>query len=637
MGSRRTEWLSGAAASAGLAFASLNSPAFAGITADPRLIEAPFRSFFSNRDELAPASKLVKIAAEAGTPSTGAAGPPSTSVGTPQPVSPVAQPPNAGDKNALPPQIENKDSPYLGLAALGRASASPDAPAWLIVPTAALDLIATDNIESSRSNKHADLIAQVGAGVSVSANTLRLQGVFTYSAYFRQPVEHTDQNRVAQFGAASVRATVVEDLFFFDASGNVQEVPKQGFVGTNTAVLSNSRTSQYYTLTGSPIIRTAVGRLGILDLRYIYSRVWFGRNTGPIVTPRGILPAVTDATQQQARFLFQMPGTLDARLSTDISASASSNETGGQLATFRKASAEVANEYQFNRSISVIAAGGYEALSNKLVPRINGQGATWQIGSRWRPTVDSSFLLLYGRHDLNTHFSEEIRWQITPLTRFYSAYTVSIANSQQMLMSNGASASFGSGSPSSGVTFDRDRTLALLNSPTPGFGTPSSLFGNSGAGVGFGAPLLGSGGYLPFQNDFFRLKSFNAGLQSNLFGEDVSLTVFHLQSISLTGRLPGVTTKGGYLAWNRVITQEITARAEIGYSRDNLYRGSSYTFGLSAAYAFSPTLDARARYDFLLREQEPGAFSFSFQTPAAQASAFAFRVNTLTLSLRKIF
>src|SRR5262249_20610474 len=156
-------------------------------------------------------------------------------------------------------------------------------------------------------------------------------------------------NRVSQYGFATAHATLVTDMLFFDVRANTSEINRSGLGTPNQNLSTKAESTQTYVISGSPDFRSRVGDIGFVDLRYSISQVWFQRNTGATVVNGIFLAPLSDSFHQNALFDFKMPGTIDARLLSDISANASYQESSFQLGIYRTAAANFLNEYALTR------------------------------------------------------------------------------------------------------------------------------------------------------------------------------------------------------------------------------------------------------------------------------------------------
>ncbi len=257
---------------------------------------------------------------------------------------------------------------------------------------------------------------------------LHLTGLLDYSGVYQKNITDTSQDHFSNFAFLSAHATLIPGALLADVHGSIDDVLRTGAgSGLDNNVLGKDSIAQSYLLSASPYYTTRISNIGFATLRYQVAQAWFSGATGAISIPGLNLGSVSGSTQQQLRFDVKMPGTFVPRLATHIALDAGSEVTGrASISTFLRSTNEVINEYQFTRSISLIGAGGWEWLRDQNYPLVVGQGATWDVGGRWQPNVNSSILIVYGHHDLHTDIAGEVQVRLTPFTSFYAAYTDSI-------------------------------------------------------------------------------------------------------------------------------------------------------------------------------------------------------------------
>jgi predicted porin len=521
-------------------------------------------------------------------------------------------------------------SSYSNLYGFSTEAGNPRSPAWIFEPHIGVTEILTDNVFETKSDKQADLITDLSAGVTIRADTAHLTGLLDYDGVLQRYLHAKELNDFSQYLFSSAHATLIPGEFYFDLHANIDDVRRDGS-GLINPLLQAGNTTQTYTISGSPYFSTRLGKLGYGTARYTISQVWFNQNTGPLSLPVSplfpVVGPISSATQQELRGNVKLPGTVIERLATEFAASGLSNDTGS-IATgnFERASGQMINEYELTRSLSLIGTGGYEALKDDKFSSVSGQGVTWDVGARWRPNADSSFLILYGRHDLKSDISGEIQYRFTPFTSFYAAYTDSISTSQQSVLANNDASFLSAAGAVSGITFDQNSVISALNDSSQQLDRdPDTL------GVPFGIPLSDVDNFSPLQNGIFRTKSFRAVLYSN-FGsppDSFALTVYNVQSDSLTGPVPpDTTTKGVDVTYSKQVTRDLNAFLDAGYSRQNIGDSNIWNAGIGATYDFSDKFFLRVRYDYIRRDAEdfaPGGFGSGYIQ------------NAVTISLLKSF
>jgi len=527
---------------------------------------------------------------------------------------------NAADQELPPAPPRNaRGSIFAGALDIARQALEPSAPSLIFRPRIGIEEVATDNVAGTARNHQSDLISRIIPGIDISADTLRLQAIFDYTASLDRAVNYRPDNRFTQRGYTTAQAIVFPNLLFVDLHGVIHEIDRQGLGPPNPSLVTSSHQTQTYSLSVSPDLKSRVGDFGIFDLRYVYGQLWVDKNTEatPTLGPLG------GAMQQQARADLRMPGTLMNRLLIDLNLTGSTYQINKFPGTFRRASGEVINEYHITRSISAVAAGGYETLSDRPFPRLNGEGGIWDLGARWRPNADSSILILYGSHDLKTGISGEIQWRLTPVTAFFASHVESINSTQQSLIVNNLNALLNSEGPAVGTTFDQNPTIALLNNRGVG------LFRQvQDIDLGSGLPLEEVNNFQPAANGFFRLKQTRAALYHAVANQSVFLAAFHLERSSLISKTePLLKTDGIVLGWSPIINDSLLGRADIAYRQQEksdfgltLSRYWAVNAGASLEYQASPSLGLALRYDYIRRAEAATAV-----------------INAITLRLEKHF
>ena len=513
------------------------------------------------------------------------------------------------------PTIYDPDNPYADLLALGNASAAGgNPPPYLIVPHVGLAEILTDNSQHTRNRKSWDAITIFSAGASAVADTTRLQGRLAYNIDWRQGINNARENRISQNGFGMAHLTLVQDYLYFDLRANTMEINRSGLGTPNPNLATKAESTQTYAVSASPDFRTRVGDIGFADLRYSFSKIWFERNNGPAVINGIAVGPLSDSTHQQMRADFNMPGTIDPRLLTDISANESYTDFSRLLGILRQYSVTMLNEYAITRQVSGIAGVGYEKLTNPRFPQLEGEGVTFDGGARWRPNPDSSIMVLYGRHDLKSDIAALVQYTYSPTTTLYGSYTDSISSTQRGLAGNNLNSGLGADGPFVGNGF------GFYDNPA------TDQLGDT---FGSGIPLGLANGFLSAQNDFYRLKAFRSHLRTEIDGEPITFTAFYVDSTSLTGlrQPPQVTTEGSYVSWLPYLGQDYTGLVQLGYRHERPNQGEIVNFAAGVNRRFGAVF-ATLRYDFI---DNLG------NTSLPGKSVGGYVVNSLTLRLRMTF
>lgn len=528
--------------------------------------------------------------------------------GTPwilQPQTTLPGQPEPAQNNITPTVQVPRPTVYSNIFGFATQVGDPAAPPYQFVPRIGFNEVLTDNVEETKTNKQWDLISSPFVGFLAGVDTAHLVGVLDYTGMYQDFAHEVHRNNFSNFGYGSVHATIVPGEFYIDTRVSADDVQRSGGEIQNP-ILQNQNATQVYIASISPYFSTRVSNIGFTILRYTYSEAWFNQNTAPISflgtpIPTTIGP-ISGSTEQQARADLKMPGTLAPRLSTDLSLSASSDDTGFRATgDFQRALGELINEYQLTRSLSLIGGGGYEALKDNKFAAINGQDFIWDVGGRWQPNANSSVLLVYGHHDLKSDLGGEIQYRITPFTSFYAEYTDSIQTSQNTLIAANDATQLNPAGPVAGITYDQSPVLSTLNDASLAMaGDPDSL------DVPLGLPLSDIDNFQPLQNDIYRTKLFKSVLYSDVAGTPISLVAYDVQQDSLTGQLPPeTTTKGLNLNYSPTLTPQLFGLLTMGYNLVSIDHAHVFNTGIGARYLLSDTLSVGLRYDFILRDTHP--------------------------------
>ena len=331
----------------------------------------------------------------------------------------------------------------------------PRAPAWQFTPRFAVDEILTDNVAETAAHRQWDLASQFAPGFLLGADTAHLTGLLDVSGVLQQNIHDNNLDQASIVGFGTAHATFVPGLLFFNLHASADTLNCAGG-GLANPTIQSANTTQDYIVSGSPYAMIPMQDLGFAVARYRLSDATFDQNTGPINPLFGVGP-ISSSIEQEGRVDVKMPGTLFPRLAADLSADWGSDDTGSQgVGNFTRSTEEIINEYQLTRSLSLIGAAGYEWLNDHRYPLVTGEDVVWSVGGRWQPNPDSSLLLLYGRHDLNTDFAGEFQLRLTPFTSVYAAYTDFIGTGQETLIASNDASLLNPAGPVAGITFQED-------------------------------------------------------------------------------------------------------------------------------------------------------------------------------------
>jgi uncharacterized protein (PEP-CTERM system associated) len=491
---------------------------------------------------------------------------------------------------ALPAPSTRLGAPGAGVAALQQAD--PRAPAYLIRPRITVSETLTDNARQTPFNRTADFVTEVSPGLSISADTPRLQGVLTGSLDYTKFAFATDQDRHTLSLYNRNFITAIPDLLFVDVKGNVSQASQLSGVGfASVSQLPKASLTPIITASASPYLRKSYYGLIDSELRYRYSTTSSGggligsalaisptlRNQtafGDTTTNEGTLTIATGRDFE--RLLSRL--TIDAQKSESTSVAANSRVTAYDDL-----------EYRFAPSVAAIGRLGYENIHYALAPAATTVGIAWQFGGRLNFGSDTDYATFrYGKQQGIYGFSGEAHYQITPAT-------VLTAEASQ------------------GLGSQQDQISNTLNN--------SSLDLAGGAIVDqYGLPTAFVNPAFGIQNDVSRSKSYRINVTSTIGVNHLSLFGTYDRRSSLTSSAPPSTSVGVHASLAREIRPDLTGNLSAGFST---VKNATVTTVSTAANPSTSTLipstntiTANLSLNYLFNETLTGsvAYSLIYQT-----------------------
>ncbi len=469
--------------------------------------------------------------------------PPGGGFGFPNPLNP----PNAINP-AAPPLAAGAPAGALGLAAPGIGvvplqANDPNAPAILIQPTASVTQTFTDNINFVHSPRKPGAYTTLSPGVSISADTPRLQAVFSGSlnGTFYVPTSNLNQVTGSLYGSAF--GTVIPDALFVDARSLVtQSTTLPGFGFQNLSQLPSNQQTQVYSNTISPYLRKSFDGLVDSELRYTFGQQNFGGNTtvlGPATpaTPTTLLAPtnLSSSILNEGTFIAATGSDFRrtlSRLTIDASDyKASSTSQNKQFSAFDDL------EYRIAPQVAALARAGYQNIQYPFAPAATFVGATWLIGGRvgtYGPDP-AYFSLEYGRQQGVYGFTGSARYNITPTMLFTANLVQGVSSPGQYLQST------------------------LETSTLDGYGAIVNEF--SGLPAAFYSPGIG------LTNGVYKQHLLSMGITETIGPNHYSVYASYANQQSLTPPTTAAPTKsyGINFSYSRDIRPDLTGYASLGY------------------------------------------------------------------------
>jgi len=529
-----------------------------------------------------------------------------------------ANPPTAIN-NAAPLAAPVAPTSPLGLSPLGFGvvplqANDPNAPAYLIRSYASASETLTDNVHYVHSPRDAAASTNLAPGVSISADTPRLQAVLSgnLNTAFYIP-SSSNLNQVYGSLYANGFATVVPDALFVNLNSLVtQSTPLPGFGFQNLSRLPTNQQTQVYSTTVSPFLRKSFDGLVDTQLQYTFNSTNFGGNTTVATAPAGTPTNLASSTSNEGTFIAttgrDFSRTL-ARLTLDAS-----NYNSGSTNQSSQFSGFTDLEYRIMPQAAALARVGYQNIEYPFAPAATFVGPTWLIGGAIGTygigTYGSGpgyFSLEYGRQQGVYGFTGSARYNITPTMLFTASLVQGVSSPGQ------------------------DIGSTLATSTLDPYGSIVDQY--SGLPVAFYSPGLG------LTNNPYRQHLLNFGVTDAIGLNSYSLYGYLANQQSLT---PPVTTPtksiGVNFGWSRAVRPDLNGYASLGYFNSS----NVITTTGGTPVSNQNTITAYLGVNYSLAQNLTGSilYSFSYQTNGAGGAigrSADVVVNQLTFQLSKTF
>jgi uncharacterized protein (PEP-CTERM system associated) len=533
---------------------------------------------------------------------------PTGSFGLPNPLAPPNALPNGITSAAptQPPYSLGLRSPGAGITTLQQYD--PNAPAILIQPTLSLGETLTDNVFYSASDRTAAAETRLIPGVSVSADTPRLQGVMTAQVEGDAYVPTSSLDQLFANLYANGTGTIVPGYLFVDVQSSIAQgstLPGLGFI--NASQLPRGQQTQIYTNLISPYLRESYDGLVDTELRYRFGSTNFGGNT--VTTASTLTPSQTNLANGILN-----EGTFTATTGRDFTRAASrltidaasfnSNSTSRntQFSSYDDL------QYQITPAIAALGRIGYQNIQYPFAPSASFAGPTWLVGGRLTFGPNYGYVSLeYGVEQGVYGFTGSALVQLTPTITATASLVQGISSPAQYLQTSLASSTL---SPYGGIV---DQLSGL----------PTSLY------------LTGSG----LTNGVYRQHLFNAQITDTIGPNSYTLYGYYSNQTSLTPPITTPTTSlGANLSWNRDIRPDLNGIAALGYSNTaNVFTPTTLTV-VSGVNTFNASLGV----NYIFARSLTGSVLYTFSYQPNGGAVLSGRsgdivVNSLQLLLTKAF
>jgi hypothetical protein len=538
---------------------------------------------------------------------------PSGPFGLPNPLAPPnalpngitpASPTQPADSLALPP-------PGAGITTLQQYD--PNAPAILIQPTASIGETFISNANYTSSDRTAAAETTLSPGISISADTPRLQGVLSaqVTGGVYTPTSNLDQLYANLY--ASGTGTIIPDRLFVDVKSAISQssaLPGLGFV--NPSLLPRNEQTQTYVNEVSPYLRQSFDGMVDTELRYRFGSTNFGNNpsvTSPTLTPLTLSPltsGLANGVLNEGTFTAATGQNFErglSRLTVDAqNFNSNSTSRNSQFSGYDDL------EYRITPDIAALGRVGYQNIQYPFAPLATFAGPTWLAGGRLALGGDYGYVSLeYGVQQGVYGFTGAALYHVTPTITVTATLVQGIQSPGEYLQTSLENSTL---SPNGGIVDQYSGLPTTFYSP----------------GVGL-------------TNGVYRQHLLNAEISDTIGPNSYSLYGYYSNETPLTPPLTGpIKSIGAYLAWNRDIRPNLNGTASVGYAN---------TANAVSVITLTPissinTLTAYVGVNYLFSRAVTGSvlYSFSYQTNGAVVTSGRsgdILQNTLQFVLTKAF
>lgn len=460
---------------------------------------------------------------------------------------------------------------------------------YTLTPSIAAEVLGTDNVQQSTTNRRSELITTLTPGLLLAVDTVRLQGLLNYTPSVQIYGSDASNPQVLQRFNGQFLATIVPDAIFLDVRGSgATQSATGGFAPQSTPTLGRNGLVQTIAYQIAPYWMHRFGDVATVQAGYAFQSVQqsfvgggsvvnspsgqgvFG-NTG-FGNDRFTAHALYGVARTGPRF---GPLGLEARLlSTDYDGT-------GVLQNAYRRSATVEARYFLTRRFALLAEGGYEMQRYAGTPRFELSEPVWSVGTRVVLSPDSGFTLRYvHRGGFNSPAFDSV-FALGGRTRVFASYSERLTTGAQRA-----------------ADFLSLTTLDALGNPVDGLtGAPAAQ------------PFADS--FLGAQNSLLRIRRASATI-SQAWPRDVfSLTLAseRQRPIAVANGATALEQTGNSVSftWSHALTPSTTAIASLQYGRlerQGQPSGDVYGGTVSLVTQLAPGLSAYAQYGLSNRGQQ---------------------------------
>ena len=290
-----------------------------------------------------------------------------------------------------------------------------------ITPSVEVREAFSDNVDLDPDGaEQSALVSELVPGVTIRSESARVTAALNAFPILRHQTAGEDEGlSVAGDLAGLGTVEVTEGLFFVDAQASISQQVLSSRAAGSTA---NEETVQIYRV--SPYLRSRFGGFADGEARYRLSQIFVGGQEDAGAN------ATSDSTTH-ALDLSLKSGSDFSRLFWAVS-SLVSEESRTEDDDVSRREVDLEMRYAFDRSITLIAAGGYQVFDDGT-PENEVDGPTWRVGFRWRPGPRTDLEATYGERDDDQNANVRFSYKIGPRTTVTARYSKILEKPQERL------------------------------------------------------------------------------------------------------------------------------------------------------------------------------------------------------------
>jgi uncharacterized protein (PEP-CTERM system associated) len=470
-------------------------------------------------------------------------------------------------------------------------------------------LVATDNINVSATNKQADVGLTLLPSISASADTALVRGFLSYAPSLSYYLNSSGQNRINNFLTANARVTLLEDRVYLQLNGfGTVNATSGGFapVGTPQVGVGRGNQVQSYAFQAAPYYVHRFGSYGTMNVGYAYR--WFDQAGSSAYVPGSTTPYFTSQTGQgNQAWMVLRSGEEFGRLLMSLRLIGTVFSGTGVYNDAHQYTASYQASYAINRWFAVLGEIGYEDARYSGVLPYKVSEMTWGAGMRLTPDEDSAIIAAVRQRDGFIAPFADVSMRLGARTRLYGNYRETLTTS--------------------GV-----QSLDLLNSITyDALGNPIDRFAGAPIVVpfattpigGMSGPLDGGiaspggssfgGSFLSTQSSLMKMKTGSVSI-SQLWERDSITLQYYYQSSNPVAVARGTTAfaqSGSSVGftYSRLLTDTTSASAYVSYGwyntqgtgTQNIGNTNTWTGRILLTHTFTESIFGTLQYVYTNR------------------------------------